>query len=159
MSRSCKIYTPLDCERREIRLISIVPVDWGDQINCSFTIVSLDHPNYYALSYVWGNRSPTRLVIVDGVEHQVIVSLASALRRLRGFSAPGAMVWADALCMNQLDLEERSHQVSMMGDIYRLTQEALIWIGEEDQEDCNFLIGCEKLQVRQIDLVKPVSRS
>ena len=27
----------------------------------------------------------------------------------------------------------------MMGDIYRLTQEALIWIREEDQEDCDFL--------------------
>jgi hypothetical protein len=93
VQQSCKIYTPLDCERREIRLISIVPGDWGDQINCSFTIVSLDdHPNYYALSYVWANRSPTRLVIVDGIEHQVTVSLASALRRLREFLAPSAMV-------------------------------------------------------------------
>src|ERR1700733_5954831 len=31
---------------------------------------------------------------------------------------------------------ERSQQVGMMGDIYRLTQEALIWIGKEEA-DCD----------------------
>ena len=47
------------------------------------------------------------------------------------------MIWVDARCINQEDHVERSQQVGMMGDIYRLTQEALIWIGEEEA-DCDF---------------------
>ena len=34
------------------------------------------------------------------------------------------------MCINQLDIDERSSQVGMMGDIYRQPLEVQIWFGE-----------------------------
>jgi hypothetical protein len=38
-------------------------------------------------------------------------------------------LWVDALCINQSDIEERSHQVSMMGDIYKNAECVHAWLG------------------------------
>ena len=42
------------------------------------------------------------------------------------------VVWIDAICINQTDIEERSQQVEMMGLIYSKAVRNLIWLGEED---------------------------
>ena len=44
-------------------------------------------------------------------------------------------IWADAVCINQNDLEERSSQVSMMCDIYKDAQQCQIWLSTA--EDIN----------------------
>ncbi|RDW89512.1 hypothetical protein BP6252_01544 [Coleophoma cylindrospora] len=41
-------------------------------------------------------------------------------------------LWVDALSINQNDTRERSHQVSMMGNIYSSSQMVLVWLGKED---------------------------
>ncbi|EGN92503.1 hypothetical protein SERLA73DRAFT_164031 [Serpula lacrymans var. lacrymans S7.3] len=40
------------------------------------------------------------------------------------------ILWADAICINQDDLDERRDQVSQMQYIYKGAQEVLIWLGE-----------------------------
>jgi Heterokaryon incompatibility protein (HET) len=40
------------------------------------------------------------------------------------------IIWIDALCINQADLVEKSHQVNFMGKIYEHTTQVLIWIGD-----------------------------
>ncbi len=37
-------------------------------------------------------------------------------------------VWADAVCINQNDLDERSSQVSIMADIYKAAKHCQIWL-------------------------------
>ncbi|KAF2239752.1 hypothetical protein EV356DRAFT_109915 [Viridothelium virens] len=44
------------------------------------------------------------------------------------------MLWADAICINQDDLDERSHQVSMMGLIYSKAKGVIAWLGESNKE-------------------------
>ena len=39
-------------------------------------------------------------------------------------------LWVDAISINQNDTQERSQQVSMMGDIYSLSQIVLVWLGK-----------------------------
>ena len=78
-----------------------------------------------------------RPIIVNGVRRQATISLESTLGRLREIVELGIMIWIDALCTNQTDDVERSQRVGIMGDIYRLTQEAMIWIGKEEV-DCDF---------------------
>ena len=53
------LYKPLDCKKREIRLIRLhAAADIKSQISCDVTTVSLnDNPVYEALSYVWGNAT------------------------------------------------------------------------------------------------------
>lgn len=40
-------------------------------------------------------------------------------------------VWADAISINQDDIEERGHQVSLMRRIYRRAKKVFIWLGED----------------------------
>ena len=43
--------------------------------------------------------------------------------------------WVDALCINQDHLEERNHQVTMMGQIYRSAKLVIAWISLEYERD------------------------
>ncbi|KAL1653251.1 cell separation during budding [Didymella pomorum] len=42
-------------------------------------------------------------------------------------------VWADALCINQDDLSERAHQVTLMGRIYSQAERVVVWLGSDDE--------------------------
>jgi len=42
------------------------------------------------------------------------------------------VVWIDAICINQDDLDERSSQLQIMGDIYSQAQDVVIWLGDDD---------------------------
>ena len=39
------------------------------------------------------------------------------------------VLWIDAICINQMDLEERNHQVKLMAYIFARAQEVLVWLG------------------------------
>jgi hypothetical protein len=43
-----------------------------------------------------------------------------------------AYLWIDALCIDQHDISERSHQVNIMGQIYTAASQVIIWLGPED---------------------------
>jgi hypothetical protein len=53
-----------------------------------------------------------------------------AFQRLRSKSAP-VIVWADAICINQGNIEERNQQVQTMTRIYQQAIEVAIWLGPE----------------------------
>lgn len=59
-------------------------------------------------------------------------SLCKALTRLRHHLKP-RYIWADAVCINQVDEEEKSQQVQLMPLIYRKAKSVLIWLGDESQ--------------------------
>jgi hypothetical protein len=107
---------------------------WGDPIRCSLRTVRLeDDPQYEALSYAWGDPAICRPIIVDGRECQATVNLVSALRRLR-FLDQARRLWIDALCINQADNAEKSHQVRLMDKIYLQASRGLLWLGEFEHE-------------------------
>lgn len=37
--------------------------------------------------------------------------------------------WIDALCINQRNVCERGHQISLMRDIYMVAEDVLSWLG------------------------------
>ncbi|KAI1801676.1 HET-domain-containing protein [Daldinia bambusicola] len=90
--------------------------------------------DFVALSYVWGDPSLRRDIIVDGVCVSVTASLEGALRELRHHSRiqQGFFVWVDALCINQEDMDERSAQVAKMKDIYQAAWQVVIWLGPDE---------------------------
>ncbi|KAL3595535.1 hypothetical protein FPOAC2_09876 [Fusarium poae] len=98
-------------------------------------------PAYEALSYTWGSQNSTSYVAVeaitttnDGIVHPhqgfltIGENLDEALRHLRYPHKPRIM-WIDALCINQSDIQERNHEVKRMGDIFRLATRVVAWIG------------------------------
>jgi hypothetical protein len=69
----------------------------------------------------------TTPVLVDGTSVEVTTNLAEALSELR--KSRELLVWADALCINQGELYERSYQVQRMGQIYSKARKVISWLG------------------------------
>jgi hypothetical protein len=114
----------------EIRLVRLLPGLWGDDIQCRLVYDSLHNARpYHALSYVWGSTKVTRPILLDGQVFQATVNLQSALRHLR-HQLQDTLLWVDALCINQTDNEERTHQVQLMGTIYRSSESVLVYLGD-----------------------------
>jgi hypothetical protein len=74
----------------------------------------VDH--YTALSYVWGSTRELKTIFINGHPLKVTSNLKDALQALREPSRV-VRVWADAICINQADIEERNRQVRMMESI------------------------------------------
>ncbi|PQE08917.1 heterokaryon incompatibility protein [Rutstroemia sp. NJR-2017a WRK4] len=89
--------------------------------------------DYVALSYVWGDSSPSaqRQIYVNGCPFAVTQNLEAALQQLRKHYRikQGFRIWADAICINQTDLAERGSQVAMMKRIYDAAWHVVIWLG------------------------------
>src|ERR1700712_2257370 len=123
------LYTPLDPLKSEVRLLEISS-DTISIVSCHLSICSLlERPKYRALSYVWGDPKVTETILVNGQNFAATTNLASALRSARDHVLDdGGILWVDAICINQNDLDEKSHQVQLMGDIYRQASIVLSWL-------------------------------
>lgn len=119
---------------REIRLLNILPGNFEDKIQFSIIHEKIGSArgSFTALSYTWGNPLPAHLLIhhPTGSRLPVTGNCEKALRRLR-HPGKSMLVWVDAVCINQPDLEERQAQVSMMGEIYRQAGAVAVYLGEE----------------------------
>ncbi|OJD36684.1 ankyrin and het domain-containing protein [Diplodia corticola] len=103
-------------------------------ISCTLRTASLeDEPEYSALSYVWGDPNTTRPILIDGKAFHVTVNLEVALRQLaeelRQRRHNPTWLWVDAICINQHDTTERTHQVCQMDQIYRRASRVVVWLG------------------------------
>ncbi|ORY14533.1 heterokaryon incompatibility protein-domain-containing protein [Clohesyomyces aquaticus] len=114
----------------QIRVIELLPGQWDEEIHCDLYKVSLSsNPHYEALSYVWGSKGAQRKIRLNGQIHSVTFNLYCALRRFRRKESP-TILWVDALCINQTDIGERTHQVRMMGQIYKMCAIVIVYLGE-----------------------------
>ncbi|KAF2472960.1 HET-domain-containing protein, partial [Lindgomyces ingoldianus] len=123
-------YSPLNKDTNEIRVVKISPqVDPKFNVSCEFTIVSLDaKPVYRALSYTWGDPKDTLPITLNGHRFEVTRNLKRALQRLRTLGTE-VSIWIDAICINQVDMDERMHQVQLMRVIYQNPEEVIVYLG------------------------------
>ncbi|KAI6091642.1 heterokaryon incompatibility protein-domain-containing protein [Hypoxylon rubiginosum] len=115
------------------RILLLAPGDDHDIITCKlYAADDIASEEYEALSYVWGSPANPASVICNGCTISVTQNLYKALRGLR---QPHSVrhLWIDALCINQSDNEERSHQVRNMARIYHFAEHVIVWLGEGDQ--------------------------
>jgi hypothetical protein len=118
---------PLDASQREIRLLHLQP-QTTSHLTATLSVKDLASVTYICVSYVWGDPSITKAIEVDGEEMQITTNLFDFLHHIRG-SEDIVVLWADAICINQNDMEEKSHQVGMMGDIYSGCSLVHVWLG------------------------------
>lgn len=111
----------------KIRVLHLLPGSGRDRIACRLEVQDLDHGIDEALSYVWGKRQDPKPIWVDGQLFQITGNLYEILLNLRRPST-SRVLWIDAICINQSDLEEKSHQVSLMGKIYSNARIVTIWL-------------------------------
>ncbi|KAH6644634.1 heterokaryon incompatibility protein-domain-containing protein [Boeremia exigua] len=127
-------YTALDKSNYQIRLLHLSPSsDRRSIIACHFSVTSLlagaRNTNYEALSYAWGEPLLDRSINLEGTHFAVTANLLSILRALR-YADQVRVLWIDAICIDQHNVLERSHQVSRMNDIYSRASNVIVWLGE-----------------------------
>ncbi|KAF2721985.1 hypothetical protein K431DRAFT_312162 [Polychaeton citri CBS 116435] len=96
---------------------------------------SEESPDYEAISYVWGEPAYSQSIELEGHGTlRITESLHSALERFRSTSI-GRRLWADAICINQVDIAERSAQVAIMAKVYQQARRVLVWLGPAQESD------------------------
>lgn len=116
-------------EMLTIRVIDLLPGTGDSQIECQLRHVSLlDNPAYEAISHCWGVDPPSETIQCDRLPLLITKSLHGALHQFRDPDRVRTL-WADAICINQGDVEEKSSQVTMMGKIYSQATGVRVWLG------------------------------
>jgi hypothetical protein len=105
-------------------------------------------PSFRCVSYTWGDLPLDHAIVIDGqlipisaVVRQLIANLASYEYR--------KLVWIDAVCINQNDAAEKSHQVQLMRDIFHKAESVLIWLGELPSPYDQQVRSCQKISFRR----------
>jgi hypothetical protein len=143
---------------KSIRLVTLHPGTDADAVSCSLSHLNLrDGSAYEALSYVWGDPKVTKDIVCNGRRLAVTTNLYTALQHLRHSNAP-RVLWIDAICINQQDLDERAEQVQIMGQIFSSASQALVWLGEESENDSDAFNIIRKLSCPNL-LFKILMRS
>lgn len=137
-------YPRLDRQKHEFRLLQLFPGSDEARIKCRVATYQLeDYHSYVALSYTWGDTEERMDITLNNTKEDfqfpIGPNLYHALRRLRHPTHP-VMIWADALCINQDDEDERGHQVRHMTSIYWGAREVAIWLVLEG-EDSDFAMA------------------
>jgi hypothetical protein len=150
------VYKPLDSAGAEIRLLKVVfdVKQVLGRVNVDPLIGSLKHyylpistlsrtqrmvrsaqlPAFNALSYVWGDPARTHEITIDNKRLGITENLYKALRDLQRDAVGDTYVWADAICICQDDLAERSAQILLMREIYYSAAYVNIWLGSPTEE-------------------------
>ncbi|KAF4535920.1 Heterokaryon incompatibility protein [Lasiodiplodia theobromae] len=152
-------YPRLLPEPSAIRLVVLLPsLEQHADIVCELCNSALSNivsDKYEALSYVWGDPNKRRPIIVSRKLFQATENLEAALRNLRHPTQP-RVLWIDAICINQNDVQERNEQVKLMGDIYRCARRVIVWLGpESDTSGAAFQLMRNKPDVPDFDNATP----
>src|ERR1700712_3032416 len=131
-------HTPLP-PTRTIRILILHPSFTSHSpIQCSLQLLDLTASSsarhqYEALSYVWGSPIGDQPIICDGETLLVTPNCLSALRHMRRRWRTRRL-WIDSICIDQTSTEEKNHQVALMGDIYKMGEKVVIWLGAGDPD-------------------------
>lgn len=137
------LYEPLLCED-SIRLLRIYKGTSSDPVEVTLELARMDDPSleYEALSYVWGSSVTLSYIIHQTTQTPIPVTknLYNALKGLRRFEQ-NRVIWADALCINQKDDEDKSAQVSKMNHIYARATRVVVWLGADEAGNADGAFG------------------
>jgi hypothetical protein len=124
----------LNLESNSVRLIRLLDVGANDAKDGYRISVQLWHQEldgrHIALSYVCGPATPTHDILINGKSFTVRQNLYEFLLQMGRQRHRGrAVFWIDAICINQDDDREKSHQVRRMNRMYERAKAVIYWLG------------------------------
>jgi len=136
-------HKPLTLSSGSIRLVEILSPSPEGTLRCRTRTSNIDFAGYTCLSYVWGSVENLKKIMVDGQPFQVTRNLHDFLATAARSKSPRAdnsllnmitqSLWIDAICIDQSDLTERSHQVQQMGRVYSQARQVISWLGDSPE--------------------------
>ncbi|KAI0423746.1 heterokaryon incompatibility protein-domain-containing protein [Xylaria sp. FL1042] len=141
---SSQLYERLPSEDA-FRIVEVLPGLYDDPIVCRLHVALISEAmlSYTALSYTWKldfetpyiraleQSLPKVSISCNSFEVPIGRNLFQAIKRIRQPLA-SVMLWADALCINQNDVQERTQQVRKMASIFKNAFQLVIWLGENN---------------------------
>ncbi|PCD41064.1 hypothetical protein AU210_003623 [Fusarium oxysporum f. sp. radicis-cucumerinum] len=127
----------------EIRLLTLMPDEKNHWLRCRLTHIHLhvqenQLPSFKALSYCWGPEDPKYPIEIfheseceerlHGRKLFISENLYRSLKQLRS-EIEEVVIWADQICINQNDSNEKTSQVMLMRNIYQKASSTVIWLG------------------------------
>jgi hypothetical protein len=142
----------------QVRLLRILTTghDVSNKVECSLhnvAVANLPTTDYVALSYFWGEtqtHNDVHEIIVDRQKYWVRTNLWTFLQHGLDHSLP---IYIDAICLNQLDNEERGNQVKLMSEVYSHANQVHVWLGSPHAEQI------DDLGLLRLDLTKRTPHS
>ncbi|KAJ0116387.1 hypothetical protein J7T55_007367 [Diaporthe amygdali] len=101
---------------------------------------------YDALSYTWGSTDKPHDMHIGNYALPIGTNLRAALLKLRHTNSV-RIIWVDAICINQDDVNERNHQVHIMKRIFSRAASVIVWLGPESpsyREAMELIIDCNR---------------
>ncbi|KAK6365111.1 hypothetical protein LTS17_011589 [Exophiala oligosperma] len=138
--------------KEHVRLFMLFPGKHSAPLKgCIYSVPFDDAGIYRTLSYVWGDKEQQMhtLVTPEG-SIQITEALKIALEKLR-LRKQMAILWIDALCINQADPEEKAQQIFLLPEIFQNAACTLAFVGADGDGDAAIEM---LLQVRAKDVVK-----
>lgn len=114
--------------RSQIRLLRVMPEQRNSYEVKTFLLDQC--PPFSALSYTWGTEKGQKPVRINDIRIKITRNLELFLRQFAKADRDPEWIGCDALCINQLDPEERNDQVALMKRLYESAQEVIVWLGE-----------------------------
>ncbi|KAH8886040.1 hypothetical protein GQ53DRAFT_348130 [Thozetella sp. PMI_491] len=148
------LYTPLEPPKNQIRLLQIFPESEDGILRCELrppcSLGDTTQPfvRYSALSYAAGDPNKTTTILVNGVPFNAFANLARALEEARSYlleydrDLSEDYIWADQICINQSDPQERSQQVAFMDRIYSTCDAVLVCLPAANQTCRGIELAC-----------------
>lgn len=109
-----------------IRLITVLPELKEGLPQCLISVHSIDE-SFTTLSYTWGNPIVSHTIWLNQVKFGVRCHLWQFLFAA-AHNFPNVLLWIDALCIDQLNINERNEQVTRMSNIYTASNNTLTFL-------------------------------
>jgi hypothetical protein len=140
------VHDHLPDSKTHIRLLQVLQGNFEQHVICTLSIWPLDSaPPYNAISYTWGDPSSTVDITVDGRNMVVRQNCEYVLQQ--AFTKKNKEIqhlWVDAICIDQSEIQERGHQVALMGKLYKRAAHVFACVGARS-DDLEFLFAiCKK---------------
>lgn len=148
-------HAPLD-RHDSIRLLELLPDVFGEPLRRIIHQYPRGHVvPYEALSYTWGDPVfPEQIYVgVDPASPSMPITqnLYNAVQHLRK-SHESRILWIDALCINQSNVEEKGHQVAHMGQVFSNAEFVTVWLGYSPSKRVLEILKSMEMIGQQADL-------
>lgn len=176
-------HEPLPDPAKYIRLLEVLDDNYSKtiKVRCRLTTWPIDSvPPYHAISYTWGDAGSNTTILMNDQPLRVRMNCEFALKQAywykRSYSylyrkwrsrcyeqnrgqwySKSRYIWLDAICIDQMNLGEKSKQVAMMGSIYKRASHVLACIGDHADDSLFFfqtLYGLSRHVVQPRDMIR-----
>lgn len=106
---------------------------------CTWYFKDTELPKFNAISYTWGDTNHTKTLLIkteiEGENYALEAPETSEKALSQAFNYDkDAWYWIDSICIDQGDMEEKSLQVALMGEIYGTAQCVLAFVGDHTDD-------------------------